>query len=72
VVAKAVSSRDRVKVALLELVFVTTMLVTIAVVLEGTVYKVVEVLVVAAPLNSTFAVVVIKIILQWILYHRLI
>jgi hypothetical protein len=56
VVAKLVPPSPIVKVPDEPAVFVTTMLVTIAVVLVGTVYKVVEVVVVAAPLKSVFGV----------------
>jgi hypothetical protein len=56
VVARFVPARPIVKLALLPAVFVTTMLVTTAVVLDGTVYKVVLVVVVAAPLKSVFGV----------------
>jgi hypothetical protein len=55
-VAKFVPPKPIVKVAAVLEVFVTTMLVTTAVVLDGTVYKVVEVVVVAAPLKSVFGV----------------
>jgi hypothetical protein len=56
VVAKFVPPRPIVKVAALNAVFVITMLVTTVVVADGTVYKVVEVVVVAAPLKSVFGV----------------
>jgi len=56
VVAKLLPPNPRVKVPLLAAVLVTTMLVTTAVVAEGTVYKVVLVVVVAAPLKSVFGV----------------
>jgi hypothetical protein len=56
VVAKFVPFRPNVKVPGELVVLVTTMLVTTAVVADGTVYKVVEVVVVAAPLKSVFGV----------------
>jgi hypothetical protein len=57
VVAKLTSFRDIVKDPVDPEVFVTTMLVTTAMVLAGTVYKVVDVVVVAAPRNKTLGVV---------------
>jgi hypothetical protein len=57
VVARFTSFRDMVKVPLDPAVLVTTMLVTTAMVLAGTVYKVVDVVVVAAPRNKTLGVV---------------
>jgi hypothetical protein len=53
---KRTLSSDRVNVPALAAVLVTTMLVTTAVVADGTVYKVVLVVVVAAPLKSVFGV----------------
>jgi len=50
----------RVKVAAVAAVLVTAMLVTVAVVDAGTVYKTVVVVVVAAPRNSGFTVVAIS------------
>jgi hypothetical protein len=60
VTAKGTSARLRVNVPDEPDVLVTTMLVTTAVVLEGTVYKVVVVVVVAAPRKSALAVVGIR------------
>jgi nitrate/nitrite transporter NarK len=54
--ASKTSLRERVKVPALAAVLVTTMLVTTVEVAEGTVYKVVEVVVVAAPRNKFFGV----------------
>jgi hypothetical protein len=60
VTANGTSARVSVKVPAVPAELVTTMLVTTAVVLEGTVYKVVVVVVVAAPRNSALAVVGIR------------
>jgi hypothetical protein len=60
VVAKLVLPRPKVKVPLELSVLVTTMLVTTAVVAEGTVYRVVEVVVVAAPRNKVLDIVAIS------------
>jgi hypothetical protein len=54
--ASKTSFSERVKVPALDAVFVTTMFVTTVEVAEGTVYKVVEVVVVAAPRNKFFGV----------------
>jgi hypothetical protein len=59
VVAKLVPAKAIVKVPLEAFVLVTTMLVITVVVLEGTVYNKVLVVVVAAPRNSVFGVAVI-------------
>jgi len=60
VVAKLVPPRAMVKVPEELAVLVITMLVTTAVVAEGTVYKVVEVVVVAAPRNKVLDIVAIN------------
>jgi hypothetical protein len=49
-------SKERVKVLAVDVVFDTTIFVTIACLFAGTVYKAVLVVVVAAPLNSTLLV----------------
>jgi hypothetical protein len=68
VVCSAVPARAIVNVPAVPAVLVTAMLVTIVVVEEGTVYRVVPTVVVAAPRNSTLVFVAISYYLSFRLH----